>query len=486
MNRSILLVICDFLLLSMLALARFDDPAEEPTVSDELIQTEQASPESELLELLELSLQEEQAKQAQLQSELEAKEAARQSTASNLRAAEKQLQDAESALVETQSIAEERASELLEIQQKAQEIESALSESQALKTELERELNSTQLSSEVALERLRQTEATLAEAKAEQKSLEQEKAQVESERREFERRAQRLRTELRVAETERNLISKNLENAQIQLETVQIEKQALQQQTEKLSEGVSNLAQTSQEIRKEIQDSLPQSPANIFSQFKNERVAMRWTASYSGMFGTRNRQFESMGLLVTTREGSRIVFLTEGTPFKAVSSGSTPNSVRLEIENSTGRTNRPQRIQFSEVDPRIAFIPIPEDFEIEASIQFSKDPFRFDEAVMVRPGNGFYGEADYRVSPGSDQVLEMDSRILSGLFGDFNPDQGDFVFALTGNLVGIMVNKDRAIRIENTASSQSILLNEAYNTDRTKASLDALAARFANLPSSLR
>ncbi|MGB0370008.1 MAG: hypothetical protein ACPGN3_01565 [Opitutales bacterium] len=498
MNRSILLVICDFLLLSMLALARFDQPEEETVAETESASMDQAPPESEILELLELSLQEEQSIQRQLKEELEAKaqtleetEAARKATESALSETKSALnetaatlQQRESALEEAQSLADERFVELSEAQQKAQELESSFQESEAVKAELEKTLSTAQLSSEVALERLRQTEASLAKAEAEKAALEAEKAKIDAERREVEKREQSLKTELRVAETERNLIAKNLENAQIQLETVQIEKQALQQQTERLSEGVSNLAQTSQEIRKEIQESQPQSPANIFSQFKDERVTLTWQATYSGMFGTRNRQFESDGILVESSQGTHIVFLTEETPFKADSQWTAPMNLKLQISGSNGFETAPVAVSFSATDPRIGIIPVA--LGRESSISFSKDPFRFDKAVLVRPENGYYGEAGYRLSPQSNLVLDLDSRILSGLFGDFNPSQGDFVFALTGNLAAMMINGDRAIRLESPSNSHSIPVNDSYKAEQAKSTMDQINGRISRLPSSLR
>jgi len=55
MNKTLMLVICDFLLLSMLALARFDAPEIEPkvTLDPSAVST---TAEAELVSLLEASL----------------------------------------------------------------------------------------------------------------------------------------------------------------------------------------------------------------------------------------------------------------------------------------------------------------------------------------------------------------------------------------------------------------------------------------------
>ena len=73
MNRTLLLIICDFLLLSLLALARFDQPEQEPPIPEKQVAAEEGndSPEADLIEMLRLSLETEQESQIQLSQQLE-------------------------------------------------------------------------------------------------------------------------------------------------------------------------------------------------------------------------------------------------------------------------------------------------------------------------------------------------------------------------------------------------------------------------------
>lgn len=473
----------------MLAIARFDAPeeAETPEEPEEAL-VDMPSPESELLELLELSLQEERAVQNQLQNELEAREESIAEKEAAIQQTQAELSDKEKALAEAQRLAEAEAQAKADAQKKNAQIAATLEQTAALKAELERTLSTAQQSSQVTLERLRQTEATLAKAEADKQALEDEKAQVEAQRHEAERKAQSLSTELRVAETERNLIAKNLENAQIQLETVQIEKQALQKQTAELTEGVSNLAETSKEIRKEIQENQPLSPANIFSQYREQQVTIRWQASYSGLFGNRNRDLETTGVHVDTPQGKFIIFLTTQTPFAATTQWAAPQSIRVDLVQQSGEVTKPSAILFSSIDPRIAMIPYnaPEYTSSASSIQLSKDPFRFDKALVVHAENGHYGESGYRLSAQSDLILDMDSKIFSGLFGEFDSKEGDFVFAMTGNLAALMVNGDKAIRLENASSSLSIPINQSYRAEQANSIMQQINARIARLPQELK
>src|SRR5690606_14002088 len=90
MNRSILVIICDFLLLSVLSIARFDQqeildsqkpeaaPAPTATASSDLVDTMKLSLEQErqALEALEASLQQEQQSREQVATALETTEEA--------------------------------------------------------------------------------------------------------------------------------------------------------------------------------------------------------------------------------------------------------------------------------------------------------------------------------------------------------------------------------------------------------------------------
>ena len=69
MNKTLMLVICDFLLLSMLALARFDPPKEAATATLDATASS-ATAEAELIELLEESLQSELSSRQNLTEDL--------------------------------------------------------------------------------------------------------------------------------------------------------------------------------------------------------------------------------------------------------------------------------------------------------------------------------------------------------------------------------------------------------------------------------
>ncbi|MEM9226985.1 MAG: hypothetical protein AAGA45_03365, partial [Verrucomicrobiota bacterium] len=101
MNRSLLLIICDFLLLSLLALARFDEPeAQQQTATVEELQRDTLA-DQDLIEVLRLSLEAERDDRADLTEDL-------QQTRAELEAREQALRDREQRLAREQ----ERAADL--------------------------------------------------------------------------------------------------------------------------------------------------------------------------------------------------------------------------------------------------------------------------------------------------------------------------------------------------------------------------------------
>ena len=101
MNKPLLIIICDFLLISLLSLASFDQDKEQ--AKGHAI-TEGSEPQSaqDMLEALTLALESEQSNQATLEAELSALKEDLDDTRSTLQNREASLQNIQSNLAETQ------------------------------------------------------------------------------------------------------------------------------------------------------------------------------------------------------------------------------------------------------------------------------------------------------------------------------------------------------------------------------------------------
>ena len=66
--------------------------------------------------------------------------------------------------------------------------------------------------------------------------------------------------------------------------------------------------------------------------------------------------------------------------------------------------------------------------------RISSSPFKFQDAVLVGAGEGYYGECRFEIDLSTPEYVKLDRSVLRGLFGKFNPSRGDLVFSKTGEL----------------------------------------------------
>src|SRR5690606_5623626 len=102
--------------------------------------------------------------------------------------------------------------------------------------------------------------------------------------------------------------------------------------------------------------------------------------------------------------------------------------------------------------PRILMVEIDrataEKFETKI-YQLAQDPFKFPEAVLINSDGEYYGESAFTVDVEKPGYVQIPSRIMSRIFGEFSPSSGDLVFSKTDELIGIMVNNDYCALIDN-------------------------------------
>ncbi|HAV63961.1 MAG TPA: hypothetical protein DCY13_16540, partial [Verrucomicrobiales bacterium] len=146
MNKALLIIICDFLLLSLLSLARFDEvPVDQQP--DQAPPSDQVTSQSDLMDALQTALEQEQRNREQLQSELE-------ETRSEVKTREQLLAEREANLRNLQQnlqITEEQA-RLLEQERTA--LNEQVTASVRSIVDLEKQLNETTVESKVSQARL--------------------------------------------------------------------------------------------------------------------------------------------------------------------------------------------------------------------------------------------------------------------------------------------------------------------------------------------
>ena len=415
MNKTLMLVICDFLLLSMLALARFDPPEEAATAT--LYATaSSATAEAELIELLEESLQSELSSRQNLTEDLTETRESLQQKARALAEREAALEATRTDLAASTAQAEElaRSKAQIEAEQAALAAEKARLEAESTqlaarfdrtRTELEAsksqqvELVSTlgqlKAQSSVTQEKLNQTEEeliareiALAEREAALKAAEADKAALQAER-------ETLNRKLEVAQAERRLLEQNLSQEQTEKQQLQEEKELafaradrLTENVSQLGQGVSTLTQASEDIKKEIEAARPQTMSEIFTRFQNHRASLRFTATERGLFGAESiKTYESKSILIRDESGATyLVTHSANSPFAFGKNANNLLAASLEVSLANRRFPVSQ-IGFLSADPRILFVPLPQSLVDASGLEtfpLALQPERWEEAVLVK------------------------------------------------------------------------------------------------------
>ena len=535
MNRSLLIVICDFLLLSILSIARFDQQEivesqrpERPqtaaaTTATDLVDTMKLSLEQERLareqerlerELLAARLLEEQETREKVASALESTEQAlltqQQLTAqreAEIRAAREDLRRKEEEARRLEQARAQLASEfaqtqtnLLQIQQqlsateqqakasqeKLAAVEDEFSEAQENLTKIQQELSSTSAEALAARARFAQAQAELEARRKEAEENRNRMAQIEDARRQAAVEKERIAGELKVAETAHRMTQQQLVAVSNQVQTVQQEKQQIQAVATELAEGVVQFAEKQGELAEEIREYRPMSPHAIFSEFITNRVEADFRGTRGGLFGrTVSEQSQTKTVLVNDGKQSYAIFHIEDTPLELESTGTDWDRLVAQLIRKYGAVSLSQ-LQFLAVDPRIVVAPISEADvkKLEAKpYRLVSDPYRFQEAMLIGADEGYYGEGQFRIDPDFPSYIRMDRSAFGRLVGKFNPSRGDLVFSKSGDLLGVMVNKQYCVLL---ASLEPAGIITTGTSPRTAQILSRMHSYISQLPESMR
>jgi hypothetical protein len=114
------------------------------------------------------------------------------------------------------------------------------------------------------------------------------------------------------------------------------------------------------------------------------------------------------------------------------------------------------------------------------------EPFKFPEAVLISNGGSGYGEVAFKLDPEEPNYVRMDNRLMKRLFGDFATSSGDLVLSKTGELLGIMVNHDYCVVINNFLPTKTIRTGDKIVEQHTGSTFDELYARLLSRPFKLQ
>ncbi len=434
MNRSILIVICDFLLLSLLTFStdinHMANENSRQVATMEVVTNPVANANTDLAAVMKLALQDERKNQTQLQQQLNT--------------------------IRQSATAQQTENEQLQQQYSAAQTNIATLNEQLQNTS---SLTQQQIAERTAEER---QQAQLADSlRSQLKELSQSNELAEAQQ-------EQLLNKLQLAEVEKNAATQKADLMQQEIDAARAE-------NARLADGFKSLATNSAELTAEIRNNTVLTPNTIFSDFVSNRVAAVIAGQRSSFFSmdtSRNKQTET--ILVTDGTNIFAVCHVDATPLKLWDPGTDWNKLTGELSFATAQVPI-HSLSFDAQDPRVVMIPVTQDEARQLGSKIyhvSSDPYKFQDAVLIGADEGYYGQCSFQIELNTPQYVKLDRNLLKGLFGQFNPSRGDFVFSGAGELLGIMVNNTYCLTLRDFASAASFTFNKDLRpTGQTLASL---------------
>ena len=514
MNRSLLLVVCDFLLLSILALARFDVPADatiakdgQKIVSNAVIErisdgenyddvvAELEATNETLLEnlssdkddLLEQKLKLED-QIAQRQKELEDKE-------NQIASRDAVIADNEEEIKKSQAEAQELERKREEIEKKR---EAHLQTNAASKKELEllsKNLADAKKKSDQLAELKAKTEKeaetfrvelakSIEKVKAEEKATAEAQAQLKDEKRrgdalvastaKFDEKIDSINAGLKGVGEDLKVVGQGLAGVGDKITNVTNDVNSVKQDVSRVGQEIEGVGSKVENIKKEVEVSVAQQKENfkkltdvqtkslneIFTRYDENKIKLKLTFTHKGGFmgATKKDTFEMDTIIMVDGSFAYSLVHARSSPFRL------EPSVRKLTEVS-GQINSPKlnnAIEVKEVafmdDPRILIVPLyinPKELEKTSEIEVfnaPQNPYLFSEAVVVNAKSGRFGQTDFIRDERDSRYIKVSHTNFAFITGKFDPGKGDLVFSQKGELLGIMVNNDYAFHVKNLGS----------------------------------
>jgi hypothetical protein len=485
MNKTLLLILCDFLLLTLLSLVNWEEEKKSddtpPAESGEHSVSAMAMMEQDLLDTLKASLEEEQVAQEQLQdktarSQKELEEAEklideRNASIDGLR------DDLELASARENTLVEEKKTLLDGTNQAKESIFVLESKYQSLETKAKQTEAQARLLQEELDDKLKQI-------KQKEEALKQEQVA----KKEAEGRIQELNIQVRVSDEQKRILQENVDTLKGEVIAERTERKELQAQTTQMAEGITQLAERSQDLTEEFRSSLPVNANTLFSKFNASRIVTMFASNryYRG----QNLQDEERAMTILVSDGESIYALSHlsSTPLGLSKSTLGYREVRAELVRGEARLV-PSVLEFLALDPRIAATRISKEEADSLGGELfytALEPFKFSEAILIDEKGDYYGEVEFKLTANTPGYVRMQSKVFSRIFGDFSPTKGDLVFSKTGELLGLMVDNRYCALINNLLNEESLSLGESFDRDEFKNIVSSLRYRYEQLPEELR
>jgi hypothetical protein len=518
MNRSLLLVVCDFLLLSILALARFDVPKDaviaqddQKVVSKEVVERisdgenyddvvaeleatnetlleNLSSDKDDLIEQklkLEAEIAQRQRELEQKEQEIASKDAVIEGNKEALDLAKKEAQELEAQRKEIERKREEllqsNAASKKELELLAKNLEQAKKQSEELaemKSKKEQEAEAARLELAASVERAKAQELAAAEAKA---------LLIEEKKRSDELLASAAKIDQKI-----DTLNKGLDGVGQDLKSVGEGLAGVGEKISTVSQDVQESVEVQKENFRKLNERQTRSVNEIFTRYEQNKVNLEFNYSYkTGIIQSiRDDNFNVDTILMVDGNFVYALIHAQDSPFRVEVN---PRKL-VSVTGTISGPKLPQPLEIKEIafmdDPRILIIPLyaePKDLEKNGLELFKapQNPFLFDDAVVVDVKDGRFGQTKCLRDEKDGRYIEVEEEHFAFLTGAFNPGKGDIVFSQRAELLGIMVNGDYAFHVKNLGSriqgNSRTFVGSSFQPDKTNNLLRNLYRKLSGL-----
>lgn len=486
MNKTLLLILCDFLLLTILSMWKMEEDSPPPadTASSDTADVSvsaMAMMEKDLLDTLSYSLEEEKSEREELSEDLEAKASELAKREEELAQRQNRIQNLEQNLTEAEKRERELAQEAAQLETKVAAVETNYQTVTQQLSEAEQEALQSQAQSRLLQEEL---ERKLAEVSAKEAALAQKNQELAA----TQQKVQELDVQVRMREQENNFLQESVSTLKSEVVAEREERQRIQEQSTVLAQGVSELASSSQDLRQELRSNFEINANQLFSDFKDNQIQARFSATKLSRNRFLNTEVLASTVLVSDGERFFAIAHIDSLPFGLRTNPNTVRTVDLTLSRN-GTQKAAEQIQFLALDPRIAIVEV--TAEEAATLGGNPyltalEPFKFPQAVLVDLEGEHYGEVDFKLDPATPGFVKMQTKIFNSLFGEFSPSTGDLVLSKTGELLGVMVNRRYCALVNNFVPRASLDLEDRLNEGELRRVLGLLNDVVEDFPESLR
>jgi|GEM_PF-266039 len=257
-----------------------------------------------------------------------------------------------------------------------------------------------------------------------------------------------------------------------------------------IQKDVVQLAKKSENIVKEMRENQPINLNILFNGFRSNRVDVAVQGLKPTLFTTVSRSSEVSTVIVQSGFRYYALLHIEDTPFELAQRGRGDNWKQI----SAGLSRELEEIDiatmsFLKSDPRVLLVPVSKE-EVDrlgvTAYPTTRNPFKFEDAVLISKSGDYYGETPFRVDPDAPQYVKMRTKFLSRLFGEFSPSTGDLVFSKTGELLGVMVNRRYCVVLNDFRTAEDLKFHENLDAVPTGRKFEEMRFLLDRLPSEVR